>query len=82
MEIEYSREGVGKAYAYRFAVWEREAIARALVQEIKKRERQIQRVENDPKNEGQVTFLIKIEDLEFEIKSLREIIDEMKSNHK
>ncbi len=76
MEIEYSNEERGKTFAYRFIKWERQTIAKALKPEIKKLEKKIERIENDPNNEGQVTYLEAIREHRFEIKMLQEIIKE------
>ena len=79
MEVEYYQEVKGKVYAFRFGKWEQEVIAKSLVPEIKKRERQIEKIKNDPNNEGQVTYQVKIEEIDWEITCLRRIIDFMKS---
>jgi hypothetical protein len=77
MDVEYSQEVNGKVYAFRFGKWEQEVIAKALEPEIKKRERQIEKIRNDPNNEGQVTYQVKIEDIDWEITCLKRIIDFM-----
>lgn len=74
MEIEYSNEIRGEAYAYRFQEWERWAIAVGLKYEVKKREIKIDKLRNHKDNEGQVSFQTAIEDLEREIEVLQEII--------
>lgn len=76
MEIEYSNEVKGAAYAYRFYHFEKQAIARGLKSEVRKLEKKIERVENDPNNEGQVTYLCKIEELMAELNDLKGIIKE------
>jgi phage host-nuclease inhibitor protein Gam len=76
MIIEYSNEVKGRVYAYRFDDYEKQAIARGLKGEVKKLEKKIQKVENDPDNEGQVTYQCQIEELCRELNDLREIIKE------
>lgn len=78
MITEYSNEVKGKVYAYRFAKWEQKAIAKALKPEIRNREIKILQIKNHPKNEGQVTYQVQIEELANEIKILTEIIEEFK----
>jgi hypothetical protein len=75
MEIEYSQE-TRRAYAYRFYGYEMKHIAEGLKPIIKKLEKKIDRIDNHPKNEGQVTFSEQIRELRAEIKSLNEIIEE------
>jgi hypothetical protein len=78
MEIEYSNEVRGKVHAYRFADWEKKAIAKALKPVIKKLEKEIEKIDNDPENEGQVTFREQQRQLGYEIEALNEIISEFK----
>lgn len=74
MEIEYSNEVRGKVFAYRFTTWEKELIAEALKPMIKKTERKIEKIRNNPKNEGQATYSQQIFDLRHEIRALEEIV--------
>ena len=76
MEIEYSNEVKGKVHAYRFSKWERNLISACLAKEIKVRNRRIEKILNNPKNEGQVTFSAEIKVIEVEISELQEIITE------
>lgn len=77
MEIEYSNEVKGKVHAYRFEKWEKEIIINGLKSEIKRRNTKIDRVDNSPRNEGQVTFLSKRRELRHEINTIEEIINEL-----
>jgi hypothetical protein len=74
MEIEYSREVKGKVYAYRFHQWEKSIIAKALKPEIKKLQKKIEKIENDPNNEGQCTYADQIYELRYEIIAIEDII--------
>lgn len=76
MEIEYSQEVKGKVHAYRFDAWEKAAIASGLERAIEIREKQVNRIKNHPKNEGQVTFQVQVENIEDEIEKLNDIIEE------
>lgn len=77
MEIEYSNETRGKIHAYRFDKWEMRLIGESLMIPIQKLEKKIERIQNNPKNEGQATYLSQIDYLRREIKCIRAIIDEM-----
>ena len=76
MEIEYSNDVRGKIHAYRFDKWEKETIAKALNPIIKKLEKEIEKIDNDPDNEGQVTYWDRKREIRNEIKCLSEIIIE------
>ena len=76
MEIEYSGEVRGRAYAYRFSNWEKKLIAKQLVPAIKKMEKKIERIKNNPKNEGQATYSSQVDELRAEIKDVQDIIKE------
>lgn len=76
MEKEYSNEVKGRVHAYRFTTDEKQIIAKALKPEIKKLEKKIQKIENDPNNEGQVTYACRIDQLENQKKELLFIINE------
>jgi len=73
---EYSNEVRGKVHAYRFEYWEKKTIAESLKPIIKKIEKKIDKIDNDPKNEGQVTFYEAKRELLYEIKAIKEIIEE------
>lgn len=74
MEIEYSTEIRGRVFAYRFTKSEQCFIADALKPMVNKLEKKIEKIQNHPKNEGQVTFICQIDELRGEIKSLEFII--------
>lgn len=74
MEIEYSKEGKGIQYAFRFTPWEQKQISEALKPIVIKLEKQIVKVQNHPNNDGQVKYSEKIRELRNEIVSLTEII--------
>ena len=63
-------------YAYTFSKWEQKLIARCIEPEIKKIEKKIARIENDPRNEGQVKYAVQIESLQSEIKTIKDIIQQ------
>lgn len=75
MEIEKSFAYKGQD-AYIFEKEEKKAIAEALKPQLKKIETKIRKIENDPKNEGQVTFKEKQRELFWLKKSIEKIIDE------
>lgn len=81
MEKEYSNEVKGMVYAYRFDSDEKKAIAECLPIAIKKLETKIRRIENNPRNEGQVKYWEQIRILRREKESLQEIVDEFKINN-
>lgn len=74
MDVEHSIQR-GK-FAYVFSNWEQEMIAKALKPEIPKLEKKIERIRNNPKNEGQVRYLVQIEDLYSKIEDIKQIIAE------
>lgn len=74
MVIEYSVKPL--EYAYRFSDCEKKIIAKALVPELKKLQKKIDKIKNNPKNEGQSTYLQKIDDIRDEIDSIQDIIKE------
>lgn len=74
MEIEYSNEVRGKVFAYRFNAWEQMQIVEALKPVVKKFEKQIDKIRNHPKNEGQATYSSQIDELHHDIKTLETII--------
>lgn len=73
---EYSNEIRGRVHAYRFDDWEKNIIAECLKPVIKKLEKKIYKIDNHPKNEGQVTFWDKKNTLIREINILTEIIND------
>jgi hypothetical protein len=79
---EYSNEIRGKVHAYRFQDWEKNIIAESLKPVIKKLEKKIYKIDNNPKNEGQVTFWEFKRELINEIKVLTEIINDFSQTKK
>ncbi len=77
MEFEYSKEHRGKVIAYTFTKSEKAYIVSGLTSEIKKLEKKIYRIDNNPKNEGQVTFTEEKRLCRQEIEQLNEIIKVM-----
>jgi hypothetical protein len=77
MEFEYSQEVKGQVKAFRFQQWEQFVIAKALTQERNKMYKRIERIENDPKNEGQVTFKESVRNITHEIREIGNIIEAM-----
>jgi len=75
MEVEYSTEVRGKVHAFRFEAWERVLISNALQPYVKKLVKQIERIRNDPRNEGQATYQSDIDELEREKRAVQQIID-------
>lgn len=76
MEIEFGHNGLNKFIAYSFTKWEKIQIAEALKISVKKLNDKIYRIDNNPKNEGQLTFLERKKELRNEINSLILIIKE------
>jgi Zn-dependent oligopeptidase len=79
MEIEYSNEVRGQVYAYRFNSWKKKDISTGLKFVIAKLEKKIKRIQNNPKNEGQATYSLKIDELRREVKILQENIEKFES---
>lgn len=75
MEIEYAIKG---GFAYVFTTAERETIIKALQKTLPSYDVKIQRILNDPKNEGQATYSCKIDELVREKKWIQEMIKELK----
>lgn len=76
MKAEYSINGTG--FAYSFEKWEADLIAKLLSKEIPKLEKKIKKIEEDPENEGQATFLSEISEIRGEISSIKDIIENIK----
>jgi hypothetical protein len=72
MNVEYSKHG---GFAYSFSEKERKTIGKYLnlKEKIKQLNKKIEKLQNHPENEGQVTFLVQIEEHESFIKDLLEI---------
>jgi hypothetical protein len=76
MQIDYSSHREF-SNAYYFFPSEKETIAFALKDYNKKLELKLKRLENSPKNEGQVTFTEKIREIKREIKNNLDIINNL-----
>jgi len=76
MEIEHSNNTGYQGYAYLLDKKEKAAISEALKPYVKKLQKKIERLENSPKNEGQISFLSRINDLEIDKKNIECIIKE------
>ena len=75
MEVEHTISKTAD-YAYTFSSWEQKLIARCIQPEIKKIEKKIAKIESNPYNEGQVKYLVQIEELESEIKTIKDIVNQ------
>ena len=82
METEYSNEVKGKIHAYRFEEWEKKLIAKGLTTEAKKIMHKILSIDNNPKNEGQVTFQVQKDSLYIELNIINDIISEFLKSEK
>lgn len=74
MEIEYSNELKGIAFAYRFTEDEKKEIVIGLKTRIRAIEQKIERIKNHKKNEGQAKYEIKIDSLRYFREDLEDII--------
>lgn len=74
MQIEYSNEVKGVAFAYRFTDAELKEIVLGLKFRIRALEAKIERIRNHPKNEGQARYSIQIDSVRFLIEDLEAII--------
>jgi hypothetical protein len=82
MIIEYAgNEGrrCGFKYSYCINEYIRKVIARRLKPELKKIDRQIELIELDPNNEGQVKYRMLIEELQSTKEEIISIIDEFEN---
>lgn len=77
MEIERAFKQKDKV-AYIFEDWERRLIAKALAPEIKKIEKKIQKIVDDPDNEGQATYLSQMSELRRTIACIQDMIQYLK----
>ena len=75
MEIEYSNEVRGEVFAYRFEKWEKRIIADALIPKVVKLRKRIEILRDHPKNEGQATYRVQMDEIEHEINLLNYIIN-------
>ena len=76
METAISGEHKKREITYLFERWEKTAIANGLLSEINKRYKKISKIQNSPKNEGQVIYLEQVRILRDEIGQLEDIITE------
>lgn len=74
MEIEYSNEIKGKVHAYTFENWEKILIASLLSEHVKKYDKAMEKIRNNPKNEGQATYQSEIDSLFREQKCVEKMI--------
>ena len=76
MWTEYSNKQAGQRnvlYVYGFAAWEKRVLLAGIPAAIHKLEKKIVRIQNHPKNEGQVTYTAMIREVQTDIDSLKEI---------
>jgi|KBSMisStandDraft_5_1062788.scaffolds.fasta_scaffold111686_2 hypothetical protein len=76
MWTEYSNKQAGQRnvlYVYGFAAWEKRVLLTGIPAAIHKLEKQILRIRNHPKNEGQVTYDEMEREVQLQIDSLKEI---------
>lgn len=76
MWIEYAatnKNTTGNTFVYGFADWEKKVLIKGIPSEIKKLQTKIRKIENNPRNEGQVKYWSKIRELQLMIDSLKEI---------
>ena len=74
MEKIYSNEVKGN-FTFQLSEWDKWILNKAYIKEIKRLNDKIKRIENNPKNEGQATFLCDIDTINFLIKECNECID-------
>ncbi len=74
MQIEYSNEVKGMAFAYRFTDAELKEIALGLKFRIRALKAKIERIRNHPRNEGQAKYILQIDTVRYQIEDLEEII--------
>lgn len=72
MEIEYSQNSKFKKYAFVFDGVEIYYITNGLKSEIKKLQRELDKIKSNVKNEGQATWMEKERNIQLTIKSLNE----------
>lgn len=65
-------------FAYSFELWEEQLIAKCLQPEIKKMQKKIESIRNNPRNEGQAKYILQIDQLDSRIKSVEKIIANLK----
>jgi glutathionyl-hydroquinone reductase len=67
-------------YVYGFAPWEKRVLLSGIPSHIRKLEKRIDQIENNPKNEGQVTFDDMQREIQLQINSLKEIQKEFEKD--
>lgn len=73
---QYSSEIKGHVDSYSFSAFEEKSIAQGLKIIVKRMDRQIERIKNHPKNEGQAKYSLQIQSLRFLQEDLEDIIKE------
>jgi hypothetical protein len=75
MWTEYSNKQAGSniIYVYGFAAWEKRILLAGIPAAIQKLEKQILRIKNNPKNEGQANFWEQEREVQLQITCLKEI---------
>ena len=73
MQIEYSNNPSTGLNCFKFSPDEMKVLNKSIPGHIRKLEKKIVKIENDPNNEGQVTYWQKAKDLQNEIDALKEI---------
>jgi hypothetical protein len=79
MTIEYSKyrtPGEDVSFCYGFDSYEKSVLKKAIPPEIKKLKKKMEKIRNDPRNEGQATFASEIDELFRKIQYLQEIEEE------
>jgi hypothetical protein len=76
MEVERS---INKGeFANTFSKWEKELIAKLVAKEIPKLERKIQKIIDNPKNEGQASYSWEVDKYRSRMRTIKEIHEEFK----
>lgn len=75
MTIEYAakQRSTEIQYVYGFSTFEKRVLISGIPKAISKLEKKIVKIENNPKNEGQATYSFDIDEINTEIKCLKEI---------
>lgn len=75
MDREFSQYEKGQ-YTYFLTKYEKIMIAEALKKTLKDYDRKVEKIDNNPRNEGQVKYRIQIEELRAEKRMAEKIIEE------
>jgi hypothetical protein len=81
MEVEFSNSVRGGLHAFVFTTDEKQLIIKAFQKHIAKLQKNIIKVEEHPDNEGQATFLCRLYELRYEVKSYEENIANLKRQY-